>query len=196
MFKTSMQAVIGFSAILEQVQQSGSIDFLELKTAQAFENLQKLSIEKDFQFRFKTSLADDTQLYISPKTTFFRSDKNWVDAEFYFYGIIKDAGGKNKANIHLDTDDFGYIKIEVGEEFLKEQEKNLLYKEFGVRAKGRQSIETGELDTSSLKLIELIDYDSRFDEDYLKTRIARAKNKWKGIDADDWLHNVRGDYEA
>ena len=49
-FKTGMQAVVGFSAILGQVQANNSIDFLELKTATAFENIQNLSIQKDYTF--------------------------------------------------------------------------------------------------------------------------------------------------
>jgi hypothetical protein len=35
----------------------------------------------------------------------------------------------------------------------------------------------------------------KFDEDYLNTLIQNAKKNWQGIDADEWLHSVRGDYE-
>ena len=195
-FKTSMQVVIGFSAILTQVQSSGSIDFLELKSARAIEDLQNISIRKNYEFRIKTSLSEGYQLSITPKTKFFLTGDNWAEAEFYFYGILKDAGGKSKANIHLDTEDFGYLTIDVDEEFLKGQEKNLLYKEFGVRAIGKQNTETGEIDLKSLRLLELIDYSPKFDEDYLKRHIARAKNNWEGVDADEWLQKLRGNYEA
>jgi len=135
-------------------------------------------------------------LKINPSTKFFRTENTWVDAEFYFYGILKDAGGKSKANIHIDTSDYGYLSIETGEEFLKEREDNLLYKNYGVRATGKQNMDTGEVDTKSLKLVELIDYNPKFDNDYLKTLINKAKNNWKGIDADEWLLNLRGGYEA
>ncbi|GEM_PF-4730396 len=43
----------------------------------------------------------------------------WSEAEFYFYGTLKDDGGKNKANIHLDTDDYGYIAIETEKNYYK-----------------------------------------------------------------------------
>ena len=39
-FKTTIQTIIGFSAILSQVQANESIDFLELITSRAFENIQ------------------------------------------------------------------------------------------------------------------------------------------------------------
>ncbi|NDV17287.1 hypothetical protein GO009_14780 [Muricauda sp. TY007] len=196
LFKTTIQTVIGFSAVLSQVQANESIDFLELKTARAIENIQNLSRQKNYEFQIKTSLNDSYELTINPNTKFIRTENIWVDAEFYFYGILKDAGGKSKANIHLDTDDFGYLSIETGEEFLKEREENLLYKKYGVRAKGKQNIETGEVDTKSLQLIELIDYQPKFDNDYLNSLIKKAKDSWKNVNPDEWLLNLRGGYEA
>lgn len=195
-FKTTIQTVIGFSAILAEVQANNSIDFLDLKTAKAFENIQNLSFQKNYEFQIKTSLKDNYELEISPTTNFFRTENIWVDAELYFYGILKDAGGKSKANIHIDTDDYGYISIETRKDFLEGQEENLLYKKFGVRAAGKQNIETGEIDTKSLKLIDLIDYSPKFDNDYLNSLISKAKSNWKGIDPDEWLQNLRGGYEA
>lgn len=195
-FKTTIQTVIGFSAILLQIQANNSIDFLDLKTARAIENIQNLSLQKNYEFQIKTSLNDNYELKISPSTKFFRTENIWVDAEFYFYGILKDAGGKNKANIHLDTEDYGYITIETGKAFLQEQEDNMLYKQFGVRAIGKQNIETGEIDTKSLNLIELIDYNPKFNDDYINQLISKAKKNWKGVNPDEWLLNLRGGYEA
>jgi len=195
-FKTTIQTVIGFSAILSQIQANESIDFLDIKTARAIENIQNLSLQKNFEFQIKTSLKDDYELKISPQTKYFKSENIWVDAEFYFYGILKDAGGKSKANIHLDTDDYGYIAIETDKDFLEEKEENLLYKKFGVRATGKQNIDTGEIDTKSLKLVALIDYSPKFDNDYLSQLISKAKKSWKGINPDEWLMNLRGGYEA
>ncbi len=42
-FKTTLQAIIGFSAVIGQIEKVNSIDFLDLKTAQAIENIQNLS---------------------------------------------------------------------------------------------------------------------------------------------------------
>lgn len=196
LFKTPIQTVIGFSAVLAQIQSNESIDFLELKTARAIENIQNLSLQKNYEFQIKTSLSDTYELTINPSTNFIRSENIWADAEFYFYGILKDAGGKSKANIHLDTEEYGYLSIETSEKFLKEREENLLYKKFGVRANGKQNIETGEIDTKSLSLIELIDYQPRFDGDYLNALIKRAKKSWKKVNPDEWLLDLRGGYEA
>ncbi len=195
-FKTSMQAVIGFSAILAQIQANNSIDFLNFKTAVAIENIQNLAIQKNYSFQIKTSLKDKYELEITPSSKYYRTENYWVDAEIYFYGILTNAGGKNKANIHIDTSDYGLITIDTEKDFLQKQEQNLLYKKFGIRARGKQNIETGEIDTKSLKLIELIDYNPSFDKDYLNQLISKAKKNWKRIDADEWLNNLRGGYDA
>lgn len=195
-FKTPIQYIIGFSAILGQIQESNSIDFLDLKTARAIENIQQLAQQKNYEFQFTTSIKKEVELSINSTSRFFRTENIWADAEFYFYGILKDAGGKSKANIHIDTDDYGYLAIETGQDFLMEQEENLLYKKFGVRATGKQNMETGEIDTKTLKLVELINYNPKFDSDYLSSLISKAKKSWKGIDTNEWLMNMRGGYEA
>ncbi|MCB0735938.1 MAG: hypothetical protein KDC92_00400 [Bacteroidetes bacterium] len=195
-FKTPAQYVIGFSAVLAQVQATQSIDFLDLKTARALENIQKLSIEKDYSFEFNTSVNEGVALVINPQTHFYRTENIWVDAEFYFYGILTNAGGKSKANIHLDTSEFGSLTLNTNKDFLEGQEENLLYKQFGVRVIGKQNAETGEIDTKSLELIELIDYEQKYNSEYLSTLISKAKKSWKGVKTDDWLFGLRGDYEA
>ena len=55
-FKTPIQYIIGFSAILGQIQESNSIDFLDLKTARAIENIQQLAQQKNYEFQFTTSI--------------------------------------------------------------------------------------------------------------------------------------------
>ncbi len=195
-FRTPIQYIIGFSAVLGQIQGNNSIDFLDLKTARAIENIQQLSQQKNYYFEFRTSVKQEVELSINPDTKFFRTENLWVDAEFYFYGILTDAGGKSKVNIHLDTSDYGLLTIETEKDFLEGQKQNLLYKKFGVRASGKQNTETGEVDTKSLSLIELIDYNPKFDSDYLDSLIKKAKKSWKGIDTDEWFNNLRGEYEA
>ena len=195
-FKTPVQYIIGFSAVLNQVQVNNSIDFLDIKTARAFENIQTTSIQENYIFEIKTSLQDNSELNITPQSKFYRTENLWVDAELYFYGLLTNAGGKSKANIHLDTKDYGSISIDTGKDFLEGQEQNLLYRNFGVRASGKQNIETGEIDTKSLKIIQLIDYNPKFDDEYLNGLILKAKKNWKGINPDEWLFNLRGGYGA
>lgn len=194
-FRTSVQAVVQFAAVASLIARSGSIDSLELPTAKAIENIQKQALAKNYSFEVKTSDSDKVILSISPETKYIRSANLWVDAEFYFYGVLTNAGGKTRANIHLDTKEAGSLTIDAEKEFLTNIQTNLLYKEYGVRVRGKQNVETGEIDKSSLILLELIDYSPRYDEQYLNNLIANASHKFNGIDADKWLAELRGGYD-
>ena len=160
-FRTSMQAIIGFNAILAQVQTSNSIDFLEINTSKAIETFQEMATSKDYSFEINTSLENSNTLKIDSDTSFKRSDEYWAEAEFYFYGKVTNAGGKQKANIHISTEDFGTLIITTPQEFLAKSEENILYKTFGIRATGKQHSISGEIDSSSLTFIELIDHNKK-----------------------------------
>ncbi|MCX8472475.1 MAG: hypothetical protein ORN85_02375 [Sediminibacterium sp.] len=196
-FKTSIQYIIGFNAILGQISQKQSIDFLQLSTAKAFENIQGIASKKDYQFTIKTSIENSNEVKLDRTTNFNRTETIWAEAEFYFYGKVTNAGGKDKANIHINTDDLGVVKIQTPISFLEDYEDNLLYKTLGIRAVGKQHSETGEVDTSSLKFIQLVEYQPKYDDIYLKNLRDKAKKSWLGnINTDNWLKEIRRGYES
>lgn len=195
--KTSIQHIIGFNAIIGQVSQVQNIDFLDLGTAKAFENIQENAIKRNYVFSIKTSLANSYEVRIDKTTKYYRTEAIWADAEFYFYGKVTHAGGKDKANIHVYAEEFGTLRIQTPISFLEKYDQNLLYKAFGIRATGKQHSETGEIDTSTLKFIELVDYQPTYDEQYLKSLRDKAKRSWlSNIDPDKWLKEIRGGYDA
>lgn len=196
-FKTSIQFVIGFNALIGEIKQAQNIDFLLSPTAKAFENLQDVARKKDYNLTIKTSIENTNEIVINRITQFFRTEAIWAEAEFYFYGKVTNAGGKDKANIHLNTEEFGVVRIETPIPFLERHEENLLYRTFGIRVKGKQHSDSGEIDVSSLKFLELIEYQPKYDEDYLKKLRSKAKENWlKSINPDDWLKELRGGYDA
>ena len=195
-FNTTIQAIIGLNAVLAQVESTGSIDFLDINTAKAIEQFQDNAIKKDYVISISTSISQSTDLIIDKTTRYFRSEALWANAEFYFYGKITNAGGKDKANIHLLTDEYGTILIQTPQKVLEGLEDNILYKSFGVRAKGTQHSETGEIDKTSLRFVDLIDYNPSYDADYLQNLRNKAMN-WLGtVNPDAWLHDIRGGYDA
>ena len=195
--RTSIQYIIGLNAIIGQINKSQSIDFLDLGSAKALESIQEIALRKGYVFTLNTSLEQTNSIVIDRTTRFVRTEAIWADAEFYFYGKLTNAGGKDKANIHLLSDEYGSIRIQTPISFLEGYEENLLYKTFGIRAIGKQHSETGEIDTSSLKFIELLDYDPKYDEQYLKQLRQKAKKAWLGsIDPDDWLNRIRRGNDA
>lgn len=195
-FQTSMQTIIGFTAILSQITASQNIDFLELNTARAIESFQDTAIKKDYIIFLNTSLPASTELRIDKTTRYFRTSTVWADAEFYFYGKITNAGGKDRVNIHVNTEDLGIIRIETPQPVLENLEENILYKSFGIRASGKQNTETGEIDKGSLVFLEMIDYSPKYDNDYLQKIRKKAKTWLGSINPDDWLREVRGGYNA
>jgi hypothetical protein len=195
-FKTSIQAIIGFNAIIAQIDATKNIDFLNLNTAKAIESFQDTALKKNFKFSISTSLDETTELIIDRNTRFIRSEALWADAEFYFYGKITDAGGKDKANIHLLTEEYGTLTVDTSKEILEKFEGNILYKPYGIRAIGKQHSETGEIDKKSLKFIELVDYSPKYDQDYLKKLRTKAMGWLSQVDADEWLNDIRGGYDA
>jgi hypothetical protein len=195
-FRTTIQFIIGFNAILGQIGSSQSIDFLDQPTARAIENFQELAVKNELNLSISTSVAQSNTLTIDRATKFYKTESLWIDAEFYFYGKLTNAGGKEKANIHLLTEELGTLRIETPISFLEEYEDNILYKTFGIRAVGKQHIETGEIDRSTLKFLELIDYNPAYEDDYLKSLRDKAGNSWLNeIDPETYLNEIRG-YDA
>lgn len=192
-FKTSLQQVLAFSAMLGVIEMDGgSIDRLETNSARAIENLQSFARRYDYEIEIGTSDNPARQFKITPRTNYIRHENIMVDVETYYYGMLIDAGGKDKANIHLDTKEVGLLTIKSDKGYLAEYKGNPLYRKFGVRVRAKQNMVTGDIDRSSLTLIELIDYQSEFDEDYLNGLISKATPKWSGVDANAWLTNLRG----
>jgi hypothetical protein len=192
-FKTSLQKVTEFSAVLAMITASGNLDGLIPETAKAFEHIQNQSRQKGYLVSFSTSLQKANALEFTPETNYVRTEQIWADAEFYFYGKLTDAGGKNKANIHLDTKEYGFLYIGVDKEYLEKLEGNPLYKEFGVRAIGKQNVITGEMDFTTLRLVEMIDYNRKFNDQYIDNLIKNATPKFRGLDVDLWIKEMSGE---
>lgn len=191
-FTTSKQKTVEFASVLALVVSSSSIDQLDPKTAIAFEEVQKFSIQNNFDIKISTSESKEHFLNIKPTTNLKRTESFWADAEVYYYGTLVDAGGKTKSNIHLDTKD-GLIKIDADKDILQGIIGNPLYRRFGVRVIAKQNIVTGAIDNSSLKLIEMLDYEPKFDLDYLEKKIAASTPVWSGLDVEKFLHEIRGE---
>lgn len=192
-FRTSMQNVLMLSAMLGVIErENGSIDRLEINSAQAIENLQDFALRNGYELEITTSDNLARQFRITPHTRYQRRANVMVDAECYFYGMLTDAGGKNKAAIQLDTKSHGLLSIRADKAYLADYAGNPLYRNFGAQVRARKNLLTGEIDKSSLVLVKLLDYQPKYDEAYMRTLITKASPKWSGVDVDTWLSEVRG----
>lgn len=57
-FQTSRQTVVGFNAVLNDIHDQSNIDFLEPKSALAFEHLQQTADEQGHNFEISTSVSE------------------------------------------------------------------------------------------------------------------------------------------
>lgn len=195
-FKTTVQAIISCTAIFASVQEAQSTEHLEPQTAKALEVIQKVAYQKNYTFEISSSESENVILEINPRTNFLIAKDYFVETELYVYGELTDAGGKTKPNLHLDTVEYGALTIQVSKDVLKELDGNPLYRNFGARIKTKQHMSTGEIDKSSIVFLELIEYNSNLDEDYLNSCIDRATPHWQDFDSDKWLDEMRGGYDA
>lgn len=197
-FTTVLLVVGSFNFMLSQIIKDGNLDFLDDTRAKAFEYLQKEAVIHDYSIGIKTSLDDTSELVIDRNTSYYLSKPIWVDAEFYLYGKITNAGGKSKSNIHINTDEYGSLIVQTDHQFFENLSDNIVYKDdFGIRAHGKQNLLTGEIEPSSLKFIELVKYKPVYDVQYLQGLRDKAKQSWLGnINTEQWLNEIREVYDA
>ena len=191
-FITSMQTVIAFNAVLGQVQQQQNIDFLEVRTASAIEAMQNEAIKKGWAFTLSTGLPNSAELVVNRETLFKRTDDVWVEVELYLYGEVIDAGGKEKANIHISVPGKGVFIVQTPKQTIADLKESIIYKPYGLRVLGKQNMSTGEVDRNSVQFLELIDHQARFEKAYFAQLRKKASPWLKGIDPDAWLDEIRG----
>ncbi len=195
-FTTVLAPIIGLNAILGTIREPQDLELLELPMAHAVAHFQKMALSLGYDISVSTSLPDTNTLTINAGTHYRLNEALWLDAEFYFYGKVMNAGGKEKANIHLLTDAYGIIRIDTPIDFLEAFPENMLYKSFGIRAAGKQHVEKGTIDFNTLQFLELIDYEALYDRAYLAGLRKKAKASWlQKTDATQWLNQIRG-YEG
>jgi len=181
-------------SMINIIKRQNNINSLQSIYAQVIENIQKMAKDKECEINIKAAptINDSAELKITKDTKYIRDAIIWINGEFYFYGKVTNAGGKEKANIHLNTEDYGTIIIKTPMSFLMECKENILYKDLGIRATGEQRLDNGEINLSSLEFKEFIDYNPVYDEKYLEKLRKNAESWIPDIDAVNYLNEIRG----
>jgi hypothetical protein len=182
---------IMFNALMAEVSTRGNLEILDSKQAAIIDKWQRKAYTSNLTYSISSSVAPNIEvLKITKESQFIAPKSNWVNTSVYLYGKIFEEGGLNRVNLHILTEKFGKLAVKATEEQLTTGE-NKLFKIYGVWAKGKQNIESGEL--KDLELLDFITYQPEYDELVLQKAIKRASKNWKNIkDKDAWLSNIRG----
>ena len=188
-FVLPITGVILFNGLIGEVAHRKSIEFLDYKRAEIIEKFQRIAREKDVEITFNTSSSDSKELKITKETNYFNVAPSWINTEFILYGEVYQEGGITP-NIHILTKEFGKLTVSATKEQILEGEKRV-YKIYGLKASGKQSIETQK--PFDLKLENFIAYNPIFDKAKLDLLIAKATpNLSKIKNVDTWLETIRG----
>lgn len=195
-FRTSAQKAAEVAAMLGMVVTTSSIDQIEIYDAQTIEKIQQFAISH--HYTIEISAAEQAALHITPTTNLTRSENIWVDGEDYIFGMVTDAGGsrEDSTNLHFLPPKQKTLVIKADQKYLRSIAINPLYKEFYAHVTMRQNLITGEIDKKSYVLIELIERKKEYNEQEIKELIERSTKTWEGIDADEYLKQIRGNEYA
>lgn len=192
-FKTDLSQVILVNTTIKNINDTKSIDNIDLIQAKAIENIQEWASKNNLDVEIKSSIKNTNKLEINRNTNFQRSENIWIDSDLYLYGKIISMGGKTNPNLHISTEEHGTVIIQTTEEVLANQSDNRLYKYSGVHVHAKQNIKNGQLDKSDIKLLGFIEYEQSLDDNYLDNLINEASKSWTDIkDTDQWLAEIRG----
>ncbi|MDO9340828.1 MAG: hypothetical protein Q7T72_09945 [Bacteroidales bacterium] len=187
-FHLPISAIFLFNGLTGEIASRGTLDFLDFKRAQIIEKFQRKALEKNYEITFTNSLSEAKTLIINKDTKYFSVAANFIETELILYGKIDAEGGVNP-NFHIETKEYGRLTISATVEQLLEGEKRL-YKFYGIRVSGKQSLLDGKPD--DLKLLNYIEYNPVFNRTELDLLIERATpNLSKITDVDAWLNQLR-----
>jgi hypothetical protein len=116
----------------------------------------------------------------------------WVKVEKYLLGQIIDMGGAQKVNVHLKLDRGGKtVFVGASQDYLREQQKNLLYHKALLHVSAEQHYRTGEL--RNVQLISFEDYQPVYSADAIERFTAAGAVAWADVpDAAQWVREARG----
>ncbi len=127
--------VMSFSVLINEIENSKSLNFLEPKRAAVIERFQKKAKDNSYTITFTNSYNNTSKLTISNQTNFVRDIPEFIETEVYLYGEIYEEGGLNDPNIHINTEEYGKLTtISTSKEQISTGENKMVYKILGSKS--------------------------------------------------------------
>lgn len=147
---------------------------------------------EDFSVRIASVDAGHPPVIVSRASDFHTPDENeWVRVEEYVIGTLVDMGGLSEINIHLRLRDNSQLVVATSEQYLRDQQKNLLYRKVQARVRSEKNRKTGA--QRNLQLLSIIGEAPSYDEAELNVAVAKGTAAWADVpDAVAWVREQRG----
>lgn len=129
----------------------------------------------------------ESYLQLSEETEFEQLKNIFVSTELIVYGKLFSVGGKHP-NIHVATDDYGTLIIEVSEQQATELAK-YLYQDIGLQISAEQNLLTYEIFSPSFQ--NTMPYSRDLNEEGFKRDKELGTRIWAGIDPVAWVREQR-----
>lgn len=166
------------------------IDFLEPRRKKTIYKWQKEAKEENLEITISDSDLN-LDFIISPETNYSEPVEFFTKSQVYVVGEIKDMGGKERINIHIDTRNHGYLKIGCTKEQVNAY-KQFLYQKIGAYIRVKQNLDTGEIKNGSAKLLKIDPPRNKNVIEATEKFINSSKGVWADVeDPTSWVRGLR-----
>lgn len=191
-FLGPVAAVAAAGSFLAAASAGQSLDGFPQRKVNALRGLQGMAVAEKYSIDIEAQDVPGGTLHLDAGTAASAQKITWYEDEINIYGKIIDAGGSPRPNIHLEVEGKGRVKIAISKELLEKEERNLLYRWVGVQTTLRRSLADHSWDPESLRAVRLLPYKPGWRPGEVEALIGRLEKTWRGVNADQWLAEVRG----
>lgn len=159
----------------------------------AIQTFQKISRERNTEiFLYSSGLSRRHALRLDAHSEFTNTVPHWYTTETYLYGVVQKVGGTNHSTLHLETDEYGTVIVDIPKQVLDQFESRLVYKEVALQVEIEQNVE-GEIKGKRAKFLAFLEHEPNLDEFIQDITADKYAPYYKNIDDSvEWVKDLRG----
>lgn len=135
--------------------------------------------------------AANVHLIVDSNSDFRKIEEVWIQVEKYVLGRVVDWGGKNKPNVHLETENGDTLVVSATQDILAREEQNRLYRSALLHITAEENLLNGKL--RSPRLLAFETHQPTYDESEFQEMVRRGSSAWTEVkNATEWVDGLRG----
>lgn len=178
---------------LQQLDRQDALRAIDQRRASVIRKWQtRARKSEEFSVSIASVDAGHPPVIVSRSSDFHTPDENeWVRVEEYVIGTLVDMGGQSEINVHLRLRNGSQLVVATSEQYLRDQQKNLLYRKVQARVRSEKNLRTGA--QRNMQLLSIIGEAPSYDEAELTAAIVKGTAAWADVpDAAAWVRQQRG----